>query len=66
MGSEFWKGLLEWFKNTLVAYKTLSEADLDLMVMIDDTDKILEEIFTFYETREIGPSDEERQKMMYL
>ena len=34
--------------------------------IIDETDKVLEAIFSFYEKRSTGPSEEERQKMLYL
>ncbi len=66
VGSDFWKGFLEWLKNVLIPYGTLSPEDVDLMTVIDDTDKVLEEIMNFYELRSTGPSEEERQKMMYL
>lgn len=66
VGTDFWKGLIDWFHNTLIPYETLSEEDLKLMQVIDDTDKILEAIFSFYEQRFFGPSEEERQKMFYL
>lgn len=66
VGNDFWKGMMDWFRNTLVPYGTLSEEDLALMQVIDDTDKILEAIFSFYEKRFFGPSEEERQKMLYL
>jgi len=66
VGSDFWNGFLEWLKNVLIPYGTLSPEDVDLMKVIDETDKVLEEIFRFYERRPTGPSEEERQKMMYL
>ncbi|MCL1886779.1 MAG: TIGR00730 family Rossman fold protein [Betaproteobacteria bacterium] len=66
VGSDFWNGFLEWLKHVLIPYGTLSQEDVDLMKVIDETDEVLEEIFKFYQTRSTGPSDEERQKMMYL
>ena len=66
VGSDFWNGFLEWLKNVLIPYGTLSPEDVDLMKVIDETDRVLEEIFRFYEQRPTGPSEEERQKMMYL
>ncbi len=35
MGSEFWAGLLDWLKKTLVKEKTISESDLDLFRVVD-------------------------------
>ena len=66
VGSEFWKGLLDWMVDTLIPEGTISKADLDLMKVIDDTDEVVNEIARFYQERPTGPSDEERQKMMYL
>jgi uncharacterized protein (TIGR00730 family) len=66
VGSDFWNGFLEWLKNVLIPYGTLSPEDVDLMTVIDETDKVLEAIFSFYQLRSTGPSEEERQKMMYL
>lgn len=66
VGSDFWKGFLEWMRNVLIPYGTLSSEDMDLMKVIDDTDEVLEEILNFYQMRSTGPSEEERQKMMYL
>ncbi len=66
VGSDFWNGFLDWLKNVLIAYGTLSPEDVDLMKVIDETDKIIEEIFNFYELRPTGPSEEEKRKMMYL
>lgn len=66
VGSEFWNGFLDWIKNVLVAHKTISPDDINLMTVIDDTDKVIEAIFDFYKLRPTGPSEEERQKMMYL
>ena len=35
MGSEFWEGLLDWIKNTLIREKTLTEEDLDIFTLVD-------------------------------
>lgn len=66
VGTSFWSGLLDWFRNTLVPQGTLTEEDIGLMNVIDDTDDILDAIFNFYEKRQLGPSEDERQKMLYL
>lgn len=66
VGSAFWDGFLGWIRGTLTTHGTISPEDADLMQVIDETDKILEEIRRFYQSRHTGPSEEERQKMMYL
>ena len=35
MDSGFWKGLLEWFKKTLIEEKTIKESDLDIFTVVD-------------------------------
>ncbi len=35
MNSEYWKGLLDWIKNTMIMEKTISEADFDIFNVVD-------------------------------
>ncbi|SAL64702.1 decarboxylase [Caballeronia terrestris] len=71
VGAEFWAGLLDWFKTTLLTNGVIGEKDLNLMQVIDDPDQVLEAVLKFYEDREDageqpaeGKSDEDR--MFYL
>jgi uncharacterized protein (TIGR00730 family) len=71
VGAEFWAGLLDWFKNTLLTNAVISPKDLDLMQVIDDPDQVLDAVLRFYEDREEAveqpaesKSDEDR--MFYL
>ncbi|MDQ3398642.1 MAG: TIGR00730 family Rossman fold protein [Deinococcota bacterium] len=48
VGSEFWQGLLDWLRGTLVRAGTISEADLDLFKIVDDTSHIPTEIAEYY------------------
>ena len=41
-GTEFWQGLIDWMKTTLVEYKTISKQDLDLITITDDPDEVLQ------------------------
>jgi len=41
-GTDFWQGLLEWMKSTLVEYKTISKQDLDLITLTDDPEEVLQ------------------------
>jgi len=40
-GSEFWQGLLDWMKTTLIQYETISVKDLDLIKVTDDPQEVL-------------------------
>ncbi len=35
MGSQFWSGLLDWIKGTLIKEKTVSESDFDIFNIVD-------------------------------
>lgn len=49
VGSEFWGGLLDWFKETLLKEKMISEPDLDLYRVVDTADEAVAHIKAFYD-----------------
>jgi uncharacterized protein (TIGR00730 family) len=42
IGSDYWKGLIDWMKETMVKQKTISESDLDIFHIVDDPDRAVE------------------------
>jgi uncharacterized protein (TIGR00730 family) len=64
--SPFWKGLIDWFKSTLVVEKMISPEDIDLIKMIDQPQAVVDAIFAHYESRGFTPSAAEREKMLSL
>lgn len=66
VGGEFWRGLLDWFADTLVREGLISPDDLGLMQIIDQPEAIVEAIFSFYEGRGFQPTLAEREKMLNL
>ncbi len=44
MGSEYWKGLADWLKKTLLRDGKISPGDLDLFQIIDDPDEAVKHI----------------------
>lgn len=66
MGSDFWRGLIDWFKSQMVAEGTISPDDLDLMQVIDEPHAVVDAIFAHYETRSILPSEAEEEIMLEL
>jgi uncharacterized protein (TIGR00730 family) len=71
VGAEFWAGLLDWFKKTLLTNGVISEKDLDLMQVIDDPDQVLDAVLSFYEEREEqaeqpAESKSDDDRMFYL
>ncbi|MBK9161604.1 MAG: TIGR00730 family Rossman fold protein [Nitrosomonadales bacterium] len=66
VGSPFWGGLVEWFRNTLLSEQVIGAEDLDLVQVIDDPEQVVSAIFKHYETRGFEPSEAERERQLYL
>ena len=49
VGSEFWSGILDWFKKTLLSEGMISENDLNLYRVVDSADEAVAHIRGFYE-----------------
>jgi uncharacterized protein (TIGR00730 family) len=49
IGSEFWGGLLEWFKTSLVKEGMIAEDDLNLYRVVDTADEAVAHIKAFYD-----------------
>jgi uncharacterized protein (TIGR00730 family) len=62
----FWNGLLDWFRDRLVAERMINPEDLDLVQVIDEPEKVVEAIFKHYETRGFLPLPEEHELMLNL
>ena len=44
MGSDYWKGLFDWLRNTMLAEGCISPEDLDIFTMVDDPVEVAERI----------------------
>lgn len=66
VGSEFWRGLLDWMRDKLVGEGMIAAGDLDLMRVIEEPEAIVEAIFDYYESRGFQPTRSERDKMLNL
>jgi len=66
VGSDFWKGLLDWFADTLVRENTISEEDLRLFQVLDRPEEVVNAIFDWYERTGFEPSRKEQEKLMEL
>ncbi|MNK21556.1 putative lysine decarboxylase [compost metagenome] len=49
VGSEFWSGLLDWFKGTLLKDGLIAEKDLELFRVVDTAEDAVEHIKAFYD-----------------
>lgn len=66
VGSEFWSGLIDWFRSELLARGAISQHDLDLFTIADSSEAVLDIIFEHYSDRGLGPSPEEAEVMQDL
>ena len=64
--SAFWKGLLDWFRDTLVVEGTINATDLDLYKLVDEPKQVVDIIFEHYEHRGFEPSRAEREILLDL
>jgi len=44
MDSNYWKGLIDWIKNTMVKEKNISESDMDIFQLVDDPEEAVKVI----------------------
>ena len=57
VGTDFWKGLFEWVKTTLLAeFGNISEKDLDLINIVDTEDEVIAILDAFYKESEFSPN----------
>ncbi|WP_344944710.1 TIGR00730 family Rossman fold protein [Sphaerisporangium flaviroseum] len=57
MGTEFWSGLLDWIRETLVGTGKISPVDLDLVRVTDDVDEAVGIIVEADQDRQLGLRD---------
>lgn len=62
----FWHGLLDWFRDTLVAEQVINLEDLDLIKVIDEPEAVVCAIFDHYEQQGFEPSAHDREIQFYL
>ena len=66
VGSGFWGGLLDWFRERLVAEGMINPEDMDLIQVIDEPERVVAAIFKHYETRGFGRLPEEHELLLNL
>ena len=56
VGREFWSGLIEWIKSTMLEAGNISPNDLDLISLVDTEEEVLDVINTFYKKYSLSPN----------
>ena len=54
--SSFWKGLVDWMENTLLAQGMISKDNMDLFHVVDTKEEVLSIIDKFYSTEDLKPN----------
>ena len=62
----FWRGMLDWFRNTLVAEGMIDADDMNLVQVVDEPQAVVDAIFNYYEKRGFEPSATEREILLNL
>lgn len=62
----YWQGLLDWFRERLVAEGMIAPEDLDLMQVIDQPEQVVDAIFKHYERRGFEPLPSEHELLLNL
>ncbi|RJO62011.1 MAG: TIGR00730 family Rossman fold protein [Dehalococcoidia bacterium] len=52
--SAYWKGMLDWMRNTLLAQGFISEEDLNLLRVCDTVDEVVDAVRLWQRGRELG------------
>ena len=66
VGSEFWAGLIVWFKERLVSDGMIDASDMDLIQIIDSPEQIVAAIFDHYQTRGFSRLPDEHELLLNL
>jgi len=62
----YWRGLLDWFRSTLVAEGMIDAGDMNLIQIHNEPRAVVEAIFNYYEKRGFEPSAAEREVLLNL
>jgi uncharacterized protein (TIGR00730 family) len=57
VGKEFWEGLFDWIKSTLLEkFNNISEKDMDLFHLVDTSEEVLQILDNFYKESRLSPN----------
>ncbi len=64
--SDYWRGMVDWFRNILLNEGMINPEDMDLIQLIDEPEAVVNAIFKHYETRGFELTEAELQKQFNL
>jgi uncharacterized protein (TIGR00730 family) len=66
VGSNFWRGLVDWFGQTLLSEGMIQAEDMDLIQVFDDPAEVVSAIFKHYESHGFELTEAERELQLNL
>jgi uncharacterized protein (TIGR00730 family) len=55
-GSDYWQGLLDWIKNTLIEEKYINPEDINLLFLTDSDKEVIDTINSYYQKGILKPN----------
>jgi len=56
VGKDYWQGLIDWLKKTMINEGTISEKDLNLFKLVDSAEEAVAEIENYYKEYNLEPN----------
>jgi len=56
VGKEYWGGMIDWLKNTMLVAGNIKEEDLDIFKLVDSAEDAVNHICNFYEKYHLKPN----------
>lgn len=66
VGEAYWRGLIQWFRDTLVREGTISAGDLALFQVVEEPQQVVDAIFGYYKGRNIEMTADEHHLQLEL
>ncbi|MEO8007521.1 MAG: TIGR00730 family Rossman fold protein, partial [Betaproteobacteria bacterium] len=66
MQTAYWRGLIDWIRDRMISEGMIDAADMDLIQLIDEPEKVVSAIFDHYEKRGFEPTGAEREAQLNL
>ena len=56
VGKDYWQGLIDWFRNTMLKERMINEEDFDIFHVVDTAEEAVKVIEDFYHRFSVKPN----------
>ncbi|MCH8903194.1 MAG: TIGR00730 family Rossman fold protein [Bacteroidetes bacterium] len=56
LGEDYWKGMLDWIKSTLLKHHNVDQKDLNMLQLVNSPDQVVSRIKSFYKRKPLKPN----------